>query len=253
LLLELRFDGEAYHGWQVQPNGLTVQEVLQNALEQVLGRREGVTGCSRTDAGVHARQFFCHLRTDHPISPARLAAALNHFLPPSAAVLSCREVPADFHARYSCRGKTYRYHIRNAAVRDPFLVGRCLLWPYPLPADLLHDAAQDFLGAHDFSAFCAAGSSADSKIRTVTRAEVRREGDDVFFFAAADGFLYHMVRIMAGTLLELAKTPDRCVPGRIAQILASQDRTQAGPTAPPAGLCLWEVRYGGDAWPKECS
>ncbi|MDR3313284.1 MAG: tRNA pseudouridine(38-40) synthase TruA [Oscillospiraceae bacterium] len=241
LLLTLRFDGSGFHGWQVQPNGCTVQQVLGDALERVLGRREAIHGCSRTDAGVHARMFCCNFRTEHAIPAARLPAALNFYLCGQVAVLDCTEVAADFHARYSCTGKTYCYLIRNARARDPFLLHRALLKPFPLEAALLEREGQAFVGTHDFAAFCAAGSSVKSTVRTVRRVEACRDGEELRLFFEADGFLYNMVRIMAGTLLEIAR--GRLEPGCIPAILASGDRANAGFTAPAAGLYLWKVEY----------
>jgi len=218
-----------------------VQEALQTAIERVTGVRPAVTGCSRTDAGVHARMFCCNFRTDSEIPADRFPAALNFYLPEQIAVRECREVPEDFHARYDCVGKTYRYHIHNTGVRDPFLLRRAVLEPFALDVDFLQKLANDFIGTHDFSAFCEAGRCVKTTVRTVTRFDVIREGDEVYFYVRADGFLYHMVRIMAGTLLDIAKgrLPRDCVPG----ILASGDRNQAGVTAPADGLMLWEVYY----------
>jgi tRNA pseudouridine38-40 synthase len=241
LFLRLRFDGSPFHGWQIQPNGVTVQETLQDAIGCVLGRREAVTGCSRTDAGVHAMDYACNFRTEHDLPAEKLPAALNFYLPQSISVLSCREAPPEFHARYDCQSKEYCYRIRNAALRDPFLLHRAWLEPFPLDEAFLRIQAQDFLGRHDFSSFCAAGSSAKTTVRTVTRAEVLRSGEELRFFFAADGFLYRMVRIMTGTLLELAK--GRLEPGSIPAILAKRDRGAAGCTAPAQGLYLWRADY----------
>ena len=241
LLLTLAFDGSAFHGWQVQPNGFTVQQALQDAIERVTSVRTSVTGCSRTDAGVHARAFCCNFRTESRVPCEKFPAALNFYLPEQIAVRACREVDESFHARYDCAGKTYRYHVHNTGVRDQFLLRRAALEPFPLEADLLSQQADDFLGTHDFTSFCAAGSSVKTTIRTVTRFDVTREGDELYFFVRADGFLYNMVRIMVGTLLDIAKgrLPEDCVPG----ILAAKDRTRAGVTAPAEGLTLWEVDY----------
>ena len=241
LLLTLRFDGSAFHGWQLQPNGLTVQEALGDAIARATSYKPVLHGCSRTDAGVHARMFCCNFRTESAIPTNRLPAALNFYLCSRIAVLDCVEVPEDFHARYSCKGKTYCYLIRNARVRDPFLLDRALLEPAPLDEALLNREAKAFFGAHDFAAFCAAGSSVKSTVRTVRRAEVVRAGEEVRLFFEADGFLYNMVRIMVGTLLEIARgrLPQGCIPG----IIESRQRERAGYTAPAEGLYLWEVGY----------
>ncbi|HIT52634.1 MAG TPA: tRNA pseudouridine(38-40) synthase TruA [Candidatus Fimivicinus intestinavium] len=245
LLLTLRFDGQAYHGWQVQPNGVTVQQCVQDAVEAVTGVRSPVTGCSRTDAGVHALMYCCNFRTAHCIPCERLIPALNAHLPHDIAVYECREVAPAFHARYDCSGKEYVYRIWNSRVRNPFLEGRALHYPWPLDAAYLDRQAQCFVGLHDFSAFCAAGGSVEDKVRTVRAAQVTRRGDDVFFAVEADGFLYHMVRIMVGTLLACAE--GKLADGAIATVLAELDRSRAGATAQAQGLYLNRVFYPGEA------
>jgi len=245
LALTLRFDGGAFCGWQRQPNGFTVQQAMEDAVERVTGARAAVTGCSRTDAGVHAREYVCNFHTESALPCEKFLPALNFYLPAAVSVQACREAPAEFHARYSCIAKTYRYHIHNARVRDPFLLGRALLEPHPLDEAFLRGQAAHFLGAHDFTAFCAAHAGINPRgkgaVRTVTRFDVERAGDEVYFYVCADGFLYNMVRIMAGTLLETARgrLPEDSIPG----ILASKDRARAGYTAPAQGLWLWDVEY----------
>jgi len=242
LLLTLCFDGAAYHGWQVQPNALTVQEVLQNALKNVLQEVPDLKGCSRTDAGVHAHMFCVSFHTQRQIPCERLVNAVNHFLPPDVAVQNCREVPEAFHARYSCRGKQYIYQIWNASVREPFLRSRALHYWYPLDADKLNEAAAHYVGSHDFTSFCTQDKrEIGSFVRTVTQAQVKREGSLVTFSVAADGFLYNMVRILTGTLLYVAQ--GKFAPQQIPEILAAKDRSLAGPTAPPQGLYLNRVFY----------
>lgn len=240
-LLTLCFDGTAYHGWQVQPNADTVQSRLQDAIEQILGARVPITGCSRTDAHVHADMFCCNLRTEKEITPEKLQTALNAVLPRDIAVLSAHEVPQDFHARYDCKGKSYRYLILNRAVRDPFLENRALHYPWTLDAEVLHAQAQGFLGTHDFSAFCASKCAVEDKVREIRDCAVIRSGDLVEFRVTGNGFLYNMVRIMVGTLLEIqcGKLPTGAIP----QVLESRDRAQAGVTAPAHGLYLHKVYY----------
>ncbi len=241
LLLTLRFDGSAYHGWQVQENAVTVQQTLQDAIEAVFGARLPVIGCSRTDAGVHAKMFCVNFRTDSLIPCTRIPYALNAHLPDDVGVYGCRTVPDDFHARYSCVSKQYAYVIRNSPFRDPFAVGRATTVPFPLEETLLHREAQAFLGTHDFASFAAAGGSVEDTVRTVTDVRVRRDGETVVFEVRANGFLYHMVRIMVGTLLDVAS--GKLAQGSIPQILSSLDRTRAGVTAPPQGLYLQSVQY----------
>ena len=242
LLLTICFDGAGYHGWQIQQNAVSVQQVFQEALSRILGERPDIKGCSRTDSFVHAREFCISLKTERAIPCPRLAGALNHFLPEDIAVLSCREVPPDFHARYSCAGKEYEYRIWNERARNPFLRGRALHYWRPLPLGLLNRAAAGFVGKHDFSSFCAADARERGDMtRTVTKALWTREGGLVSFFVSADGFLYHMVRIMVGTLLRVAE--GKFGPGDIGRILAAGSRSAAGPTAPPQGLYLNRVFY----------
>ena len=241
LLIYLRYNGANYHGWQVQANAVSVQQVLQDAIERVFGARLPVTGCSRTDAGVHAHMYACNFRTESLLPCEKVPLALNANLPDDIGVYACREVPPDFHARYSCAAKRYVYRIRNSALRDPFETGLAAVVRFPLDETVLHAEAQDFLGTHDFAAFAAAGGSVEDTVRTVTHAAVTRSGDTVCFEVQADGFLYNMVRIMVGTLLDIAsgKLERGCIP----DILRSCDRSRAGVTAPPQGLYLQEVVY----------
>ena len=244
LLLTIAYDGAAYHGWQVQENARTVQQAFQEAAGRVLGVCPSLKGCSRTDTGVHARQFCLSMKTEHAIPCGRLVDALNHFLPADIAVLSCREVPEEFHARYSCRGKEYEYCIWNARVRSPFLRARAYHYYYPLQVEAMNEAAGHFLGSHDFSAFCRADSrERENMVRTITASTWRREGDMVIYRVAADGFLYNMVRILVGTMLYVSQGKIRAE--EIPAILQSGDRSKAGPTAPAQGLYLNRVFYDG--------
>lgn len=241
ILLTLRYDGTAYHGWQVQPNARTVQETLQDAIEAVTGIRAGVIGCSRTDAGVHADMFCCTFDTDSPLRGNKLASALNFHLPPDVAVYSATEVASDFHPRYDARGKRYVYRIWNGAQRHPIYARYALHRNRPLDVAQLDAAAKAYVGTHDFAAFCAAGSDVQDTVRTVRHASVERQGDMVLFTVEADGFLYNMVRIMVGTLLDVAD--GRIDTDRLDAIIDSGDRSQAGATAPAVGLCLQRVFY----------
>lgn len=247
LLLQLAYDGRNYHGWQIQSNADTVQAQLQNALEKVLGSVPPLKGCSRTDTGVHARMFCVSIAVQSGIPCERLTAALNVNLPMDIAVTDCREVPEDFHARYHCAGKRYCYEIWNSPVKNPFLDRLATRWTYPLNESRMKENGLPLLGTHDFSAFCAAGSAIDPRdpdadtVRTISEFDVRREGDRVIITVAADGFLYNMVRIIAGTLLDMER--GRIEHGTMKQIIGSRDRARAGYTAPPDGLYLDEVFY----------
>lgn len=242
LLLTLRYDGTAYHGWQVQPNAVTVQATLQDAIEKVTGVRAGVIGCSRTDTGVHAAMFCCTFDTESGIPANRMALALNMHLPDDIAVYMCTEVAADFHPRYAARGKRYTYRVNNSHYRDPFSDRYTVRYTPALDATVLNTFAQDFVGTHDFSAFCAANADTVDNVRTVSRFSVERDGDTVLFTVEADGFLYNMVRIMVGTLLDMGA--GRLPADAICKALASGNRELAGATAPAKGLRLEKVFYG---------
>lgn len=244
LLLRLMYVGTAYHGWQVQPNGITVQEALQDAVEKIFGTRENVTGCSRTDSGVHANDFCCNIRTENPIECYRLVGALNAVLPDDICVKSAQEVPLEFHARYNCFSKQYVYRVWNANYKNPFLQGRAWHYKNKLDEKFLNEQAQAYVGKHDFKAFCSAGSSVDDTVRTVKAFRVERNGEEVLFFVEADGFLYNMVRIMVGSLIEISE--NKIEKDKLSDIIESGDRALAGRTAPPQGLYLNKVNYKED-------
>lgn len=244
LLLTIQYRGTRYHGFQVQKNALSVAQVLQDAVERVFGERLDVKGCSRTDAGVHANRFALTLRTNAAIPGAAVTRALNVNLPEDIAVLGCREVPEDFHPRYSCRGKRYVYKIWNSPVKNAFLSDLALHWKYPLDAARMDESARDFVGTHDYMAFCSAGGKKEDTIRTITETSVTRSGDLVEFSVTGSGFLYNMVRIMTGTLLEISR--GGIAPDSIPAILESRSRAFAGPTVPPHGLYLDDVFYDFD-------
>lgn len=245
ILLTLAYDGTNYSGFQVQPNGLTVAAVFQDAVEAVLGCRPDIKGCSRTDAGVHAEGFALNLHAELKMPVEKFPLALNHHLPPDIRVLAARQVPEAFHARYAAHTKTYRYRIRNCAVDSPFEARYMYRLPRRLDETRMNAAAAQFVGTHDFLALCAAGSSAAAHgdtVRTITDCRVTRTGDEVTISVTADGYLYNMVRILAGTLCEVGA--GRLAPEAIPAILQSRDRKQAGPTLPAKGLVLERVHYG---------
>lgn len=241
LLLTLRFDGTAYHGWQVQKNAVTVQQIVQGAVASVLGERVDITGCSRTDAGVHANMYCCQLRTAHGIAENKLVNALNFHLPEDISAYDCREVPQDFHARYSCQSKEYIYKIWNSPHRNPFYEGYALHYKHGLDEAFLHAQAQAYVGTYDYAGFSSSGSSVADTVRTVKNFTVCREGDLLVFTVEANGFLYNMVRIMAGTLLEIAE--GKIPPDTLGDVILSGKRERAGRTAPACGLYLNRVFY----------
>lgn len=244
LLLTLSFDGKNYHGWQIQKNALTVQEVFQKALKKVFNEPLDIKGCSRTDSGVHANMYCISFKTNSTIPCSRLPIALNKYLPNDIAVNTCMEVPLDFHARYSCASKEYIYKIWNAPIRNPFLDGYAFHYWYPINEMHLNDVCQEFLGTHDFSAFCTQDKRIkQNMIRTIKNFEVLKENNLVTIKVEADGFLYNMVRIMVGTLLHVSM--GRIKKSDIKNIILSKDRSKAGPTAVPCGLYLNRVFYKG--------
>lgn len=244
ILLWLCYKGTNYAGFQVQPNAPTVCQTLQDAMEAALGCRPDVKGCSRTDAGVHARRFALNFHYEGRVPVDKLPAALNFRLPPDIRVLEAGTVPEDFHARYAAHAKTYCYHILNARVDDPFTLDTCHRVGGALDEAAMQAAADRFVGTHDFLALCASGSSVAAHgdtVRTVTRCEVRRTGERITVTVTADGYLYNMVRILAGTLVEAGL--HRIAPADVDAILESRDRRRAGPTLPAKGLFLEKVEY----------
>lgn len=241
LLLTVQYRGTRYHGYQVQPNGITIAQVLQDAIERIFKSRLDIKGCSRTDAGVHANAFRASLRTVSNIPCDAVVRAMNVNLPEDVAVSECQEVPSSFHPRYDCIGKRYVYKIYNGKVKNPFLTDLALFYKYPLDVDKMHNAAQNFVGTHDFQAFCSAGSSIEDTVRTISAASVKRDADMVVFSVIGNGFLYNMVRIMVGTLLDVSRGV--FAPDDITKMIDSKDRGMAGTTAPPHGLYLDEVFY----------
>lgn len=241
LLFTISFDGTAYHGWQVQENATTVQQTVQDTLEQICGSRDNVVGCSRTDSGVHANEYCFNMRTLCEIQPTKLVGALNALLPDDIAVMNCKEVPYEFHARYDCKSKEYIYKIWNSQNKNPFLYNYSLHCKPKLDEKFLNAQAKQFIGTADLKAFCSSGSTIQDTVRTVSNAEVYREGDLVIFRVEANGFLYNMVRIMVGTLLEISS--EKIPPNTINEIILSGDRNRAGITAMPQGLYLNKVTY----------
>lgn len=241
LLLTIQYDGTNYHGWQVQKNALTVQEVVQNAIEKVFGERLDVKGCSRTDSGVHANMYCLSLDTDMKINNSNVVQALNGFLPKDVAVKSCTEVSMDFHPRYSVKDKEYLYKINNAEVRDAFLANYTYYYHRKIDTEYLNKEAKAFIGTYDFVGFCSSKTDVEGTVRTVKSFDVWREGDMVYFKVSADGFLYNMVRIMIGTLLFINE--GKIKQGELSDVISSKDRKRAGKTAPPQGLYLNKINY----------
>lgn len=241
VLLRISYLGTNYHGWQVQPNGITVQQVLQNALESVYKVRPALTGCSRTDAGVHAKEFYCHYDTDMHIPEKGVIAALNSVLPNDIAVTGCEYVKDDFHARYCAKGKNYIYKIYNSQAPNPFMADRSWMISRDINIDVMNEFAKDLIGENDFIAFSSSGRTVEDTVRTVTECRAFREDDVINISVSADGFLYNMVRIIVGTLVDVSD--GRIDVNAAADIIKSKNRGYAGFTAPAHGLYLNKVFY----------
>ena len=231
VLITLAFDGTRYHGFQVQKNALAVCEVLQNALEQLYGTRPPVKGCSRTDAGVHAVAYCVSYTQPKPIDPYKLPLAVNRYLPPDVRCKAARQVPEGFHARYDAVSKEYVYRLHNSPVDDPFQSAFCWRLAAPLDEE----------GTHDFAAFMSVGSDIEDTVRTVHFFRVERRGEDIRFHICADGYLYNMVRILVGTMVEVGA--GRMAPEELPAVIESKTRARAGDTAPAKGLFLYRVNY----------
>ena len=241
IALTLSYEGTAYHGWQVQPTDVTVGGTLEHAAARVLGHPVHITGCGRTDAGVHAKHYVANFRTDSRIPTDRIPYALNTHLPEDIAVQSAWEVHDGFNAIGSCVRKEYTYLIYNARIRDPFYVKRSWLYPRRLDEQVMQQAASQFVGTHDFAAVRSVGTDVKSTVRTVYYFEVERQDDLIWCRICANGFLYNMCRAMVGTVVYAAE--GKLQPQQIGQILAAGDRTAAGPTVPAGGLYLSKLWY----------
>ncbi|HXV20415.1 MAG TPA: tRNA pseudouridine(38-40) synthase TruA [Desulfuromonadales bacterium] len=241
IFLTVEYDGTDFVGWQIQPNGRSVQEVLETALTRVLGAPVRIHSAGRTDAGVHARGMTAHFETAADLPLAAYREGVNRLLPPDVAVRVATEAPEGFHARFDARGKWYRYAIYVAPVRSP-LLGRSA-WHLRAPLDLaaMDRAAQDFVGRHDFAAFRSAGCDARTTEREVFSVQMENQGELLLIDVRGAGFLRNMVRVMVGTLVEIGM--GRRPHTDVASLLCQGCRQKAGRTAPALGLCLMEVWY----------
>ena len=239
--ITLKYLGTAYHGWQVQKTQVTVGETVEKAVAMVVGHPVHVTGCGRTDAGVHARVYIANFRTTSRIPVGRLPYALNTHLPLDIVVTDAREVPEGFNAIGSCVKKEYTYLIYNSRFKNPFYVNRAYFYPKHLDEEFLNRAAGMFVGTHDFAAVRSVGTEVKSTVRTVYYYEVAREGDIISLRVCANGFLYNMARAMAGTVVYAAE--GKFPPESVAEILERGDRKAAGPTVPPGGLYMTQLWY----------
>ncbi|MBR6509776.1 MAG: tRNA pseudouridine(38-40) synthase TruA [Clostridia bacterium] len=239
--MTLSYNGSAYHGWQIQSNALTVQEAFENALFKLLGKPAKVTACSRTDTGVHAREFCCHLDIEENIPHSAFLRGLNALLPPDIAVTDVKDVPSDFHARYNCKGKTYVYRILNSNKKDAFLSPFTWQIERQLDIEKMNAFCKNLIGTHDFFAFSASGRTVDDTVRTITDCFVKKEGDIISLSVTGNGFLYNMVRIIVGTAVDVS---DGKLPADIpVTVFETKKRESVGMTAPAQGLILEKVYY----------
>lgn len=235
------YRGTKYHGFQRQINALTVQEVLERAVSKVLNEQAAIIGCSRTDTGVHAREFCFNVKTESKISNIGFCRGVNGELPEDISILSCEDVSLDFHARFDCKGKEYIYKIHCSESKDPF--GSDLAFHYRRKFDIeaAKKAAAHLVGTHDFASFCADCTSVSTTVRTIYSIEIENSGTSVIILVKGDGFLYNMIRIIAGTLIDVSE--GRFSPDDMPKILAARDRLKAGRTAMAHGLYLNKVFY----------
>jgi len=244
--LTLAYDGTDFHGWQMQPALPTIQSILAESIGRITGEKVVPQGSGRTDAGVHALAQVASFAIESSIPSRNLMVALNDILPAAIRVTAAEEVGADFHARHSATGKSYRYRIFRGEVCPPHLARYVYHHPYPLDESQMKKAAQTLIGDHDFTSFAAVDpekgrEEEGSNVRNITRSEWQREGDELIYTVEGNGFLHHMVRNLVGTFLLVGKVS--LTPEDLSRILQSKNRSAAGPTAPATGLWLVSVRY----------
>ena len=250
IALKLMYNGTAYHGWQVQKNAVTVCETLEKAIAKITGEKVHLTGCGRTDAGVHAEHYIANFKTNSRIPVERFPYAINTHTPEDIAVKEAYEVAEDFNAIGSCIKKEYTYRIYNSRFKNPFYVNRAYFYPKHLDEEFLNRAANYFVGTHDFRAVRSVGTETKSTVRTIYWCNVERSGDLLELKVCANGFLYNMARAMAGTVVYAAE--GKIKPAEIGAILDSGNRTAAGPTVPPGGLYMTHLWYDDGIEKFEC-
>lgn len=239
--LTIEYDGKDFNGWQKQPNKLNIQGSIEQAIYQITGEEVELNASGRTDAGVHALGQVANFKTNSNIPIEKFAIAINTKLKKSIRILKAEEVDERFHSRLSCKRKTYRYIINNSEQGTAIYRNLETNIPYLLDETKMNEAAKYFIGEHDFKAFKASGTSSKSSVRTIYDAKVYRQGDRIYIELTGNGFLYNMVRIISGTLVEVGM--GKIHPEKIAEIIQSKNREKAGKTLPPQGLYLVEVEY----------
>ena len=239
--LTIAYDGTNYCGWQIQPNGITVEEVVNKALQKLTEEEIQVIGASRTDSGVHALGNVAVFDTETTIPPERISYALNQRLPDDIVIVKSEEVASDFHPRYCDCSKTYEYHILNTRIPIPTKRLTNYFVSSELDIDKMRQAASYLVGEHDFVSFCNVRTDVEDTVRTITELEILKNGEEITIRISGNGFLYNMVRIIVGTLIRVGR--GFYEPEKVKEILAAKDRKAAGVTAPPHGLMLVEIRY----------
>jgi tRNA pseudouridine38-40 synthase len=241
IMLIVAYEGTNYCGWQIQPNGVTIEEVLNEKLTELLGEPIIVTGASRTDSGVHSYGNVAIFDTATKIPPEKISYALNQRLPDDIVVQQSGEVRSDFHPRYCNSKKTYEYRILNRRFQIPMMRRDTYFYHYPLDVAKMQQAADYLVGEHDFQSFCSPATFAKTTVRTIYNLDVTLQGEIITIRVTGNGFLYNMVRIIAGTLVEVGSGSRE--PEQISEILAACDRSAAGPTAPAHGLTMIGIEY----------
>ncbi len=239
--LVVAYDGTNYHGWQVQDNGITIEEVLNRTISELVQEDIKVIGASRTDAGVHACGNVAVFDTESRIPGDKFSFALNQRLPEDIRIQESCEVDADFHPRYADTVKTYEYNILNRRFELPSKRLYAAFCYYPMDIERMNQAAAYLVGEHDFKSFCSAGAQVQTTVRTIYAVNVTKDDDMVHIRITGNGFLYNMVRIIAGTLMQVGT--GLMEPKQVKEILDAKDRSKAGPTAVAKGLTLVEIRY----------
>lgn len=239
--LTICYDGSGYHGWQIQPEHDTIQQQVEKALYSLTGKQIKVTGSSRTDAGVSALGQVASFFIDSPIPTENFAKALNSWLPRDIAIANVEEAGTSFHAIASTKSKHYRYTLCTSKTPPVLKITQCWHYGYDLDAGQMDEAAKLLIGEKDFKSFASASDERKSSVRTVTRCEVTKAGDEIYLDIEGNGFLYNMVRNIMGTLVEVGR--GRWTPEKITEILDAKDRTKAAKLAPAAGLCLMRIDY----------
>ncbi|RQD77469.1 MAG: tRNA pseudouridine(38-40) synthase TruA [Candidatus Syntrophonatronum acetioxidans] len=239
--LTLSYDGTNYHGFQIQKNAVTVQEILEKGLFKIYREKIRIIAASRTDTGVHARGQVINYRAPGFIPPHKVPYALNSVLPDDIRIKEGEMVSPEFHSRHDALGKLYSYTLDRGRFHSVFWRHYAVHIPYPLDVSAMREGARLLKGRHDFTSFCSAGDKVKNREREIIRADWEEGGDWLKFFIEADGFLYNMVRIIVGTLLEVGR--NKTDPEKVAEIIKARDRSKAGPTAGARGLCLEKVYY----------